>query len=352
METRRFRLADLAARVGGRVSGDPERTIRGVATLERAEEGHLAFLTNPRYRKSAETTRAGAILVGEGVEVAGRDLLIAEHPYVALAEILEVFHPEPAVVPGVSPDARLGVGVRLGRNVSVAPFAVVGDGTEIGDEVVIGPGCAVGEECFLGEGTRLHARVVLYPRTRVGKRCILHSGAVIGADGFGFATRDGVHRKIPQVGRVVLEDDVEIGANTAIDRGAVDDTVIGAGTKIDDLVMVAHGVRIGPGGLLAAQAGIAGSTRLGSHVAMAGQSGVIGHLHLGDRVVVAAKTAVFDDVPSRTFVAGIPATDHRAWKRGQAALKDLPRLRTEVRRLRARIEALEGGGVPASESDD
>jgi UDP-3-O-[3-hydroxymyristoyl] glucosamine N-acyltransferase len=345
-------LADLAARVGGRVSGDPERAIRGVATLERAEPSDLAFLTNPRYRKSAESTRAGAILVGEGVDLAGRDLLIAEHPYAALAEILEVFHPEPAAAPGVSADARIGVGVRLGTGVSIGAFTVVGDGAEVGDGVGIGPGCAVGEECVIGEGTRLHARVVLYPRTRVGKRCILHSGAVIGADGFGFATRDGVHRKIPQVGRVVLEDDVEIGANTAIDRGAIDDTVIGAGTKIDDLVMVAHGVRIGPGGLLAAQAGIAGSTRLGSHVVLAGQSGLIGHLQLGDRVVVAAKAAVFDDVPSRTFVAGIPATDHRAWKRVQAALKDLPRLRTEVRRLRARIVALEGGAAPDSESED
>ena len=252
---------------------------------------------------------------------------------------------------GVSPDARLGEAVRLGRDVSVGAFAIVGDRCHLGDRVVVGAGCVIGENCILGAETRLHPRVVLYPRTRIGARCLVHSGAVLGADGFGFATRDGVHRKIPQVGGVVLEDDVEVGANTTIDRGAIGDTVVGAGTKIDDLVMLAHGVRVGPGGLLAAQVGIAGSAHLGSRVTMAGQSGSAGHIRLGDGVVVAAKTAVFDDVPSGAFVAGIPATDHRAWKRMQVALKDLPRLRTEVRRLRDRIETLERERSDGSRDD-
>lgn len=336
-----FRLAELALRVGGRVVGDGERVVSGVATLDEATPEQLTFLANPRYRGAAENTRAGAVLVGAGTEIPGHDLLVADHPYVALAEILEAFHPELPAAAGVSPDARVGAGVHLGREVSVGPFAVVGDRCRLADGAVVGAGCVLGNDCVVGERTRLHPRVVLYSGTQVGARCIVHSGAVLGADGFGFATKDGVHRKIPQVGRVVLGDDVEVGANTAVDRGALGDTRVGAGTKIDDLVMLAHGVHVGPGGLIAAQAGIAGSTQLGSHVTMAGQSGCAGHIRLGDGVVVAAKTAVFGDVAAGQFVAGVPATDHRAWKRMQAALKDLPRLRSEVRRLRDRLETLE-----------
>jgi UDP-3-O-[3-hydroxymyristoyl] glucosamine N-acyltransferase len=187
-------------------------------------------------------------------------------------------------------------------------------------------------------------RVVLYPGTIVGARCRIHAGAVLGADGFGFATSSGVHRKMPQLGLVVVEDDVEIGANTTIDRGTLGETRIGRGTKIDDLVMVAHGVQIGPHGLLAAQTGISGSTRIGSHVTMAGQSGAAGHLTIGDHVVVAAKTAVFSDVADRSFVAGVPAVDHRAWKRSVALVKILPELRSRVRALEERLAA-QGNGA-------
>jgi UDP-3-O-[3-hydroxymyristoyl] glucosamine N-acyltransferase len=184
-------------------------------------------------------------------------------------------------------------------------------------------------------------RVVLYRGTRVGARCRIHAGVVLGGDGFGFATSDGLHRKIPQVGRVVVEDDVEIGANSTVDRATLGETVIGAGTKIDDLVMVAHGVRIGPGCLLAAQAGIAGSTRVGAGVTFAGQSGVSGHLELGDRCVVAAKSAVLRDLPPGSFVSGIPAFDHRKWRRSQALFSRLPELRSEIRKLERRLESLE-----------
>jgi UDP-3-O-[3-hydroxymyristoyl] glucosamine N-acyltransferase len=346
-----FRLADLARLVGGRVVGDGDRVVTGVATLEAAAPEHLTFLANPRYRRAAETTKAGAILLAPGSEIEGRDLLLADHPYLALAGILEAFHPDTPPPGGVSPDARVGQGVHLGRDVSVGPFAVVGDGSHLADGVVVGAGCVLGEECVIGEGSRLHPRVVVYPRTRLGARCIVHSGAVLGADGFGFATKDGVHRKIPQVGRVILEDDVEVGANSAVDRGALGDTVVGRGTKIDDLVMLAHGVRVGAGGLIAAQAGVAGSAELGARVTLAGQSGCSGHIRIGDDVVVAAKTAVFDDVASGQFVAGVPATDHRAWKRAVAALKDLPRLRAEVRRLRDRMESLERERSERSEED-
>lgn len=339
----RVPLGELARRAGARIVGDPGRRIRGVATLERAGPEDLAFLANPRYRKAAETTRAGAILVPPTAELPGRDLLVAEAPHLALAAILEIFHPETHPTPGVSPDARLGRDLRLGRGVHVGPFAVIGDRTVVGDDVSIGAGSVVGEDCALGRGTRLHPRVVLYRGTRLGERCVVHAGAVLGADGFGFATSPEGHRKIPQVGGVRVGDEVEIGANSAIDRGALDDTVVGDGTKIDDLVMIAHGVRLGPRALLAAQAGIAGSTRIGAGAMFAGQSGAAGHLTLGDGVIVAAKTAVLEDLPDGAFVAGIPAVDHRVWKRAQAALRDLPRLRSELRALRRRVEEIDAG---------
>jgi UDP-3-O-[3-hydroxymyristoyl] glucosamine N-acyltransferase len=344
----RWRLADLASAVGGRVLGDPERALSGVATLEEAGPDDLSFLTNPRYRDAAERSRAGAILVGPGSELTGRDLLEAAEPYLALAEILDRMHPEPRPVPGVSPDARVAPDVRLGRDVAVGPFAVVGSGAVLGDGAIVGAGFVVGEACTVGEGTRLFPRAVLYPGTAVGARCVIHSGAVLGGDGFGFATSKGVHRKVPQIGRVVIEDDVEIGANTTIDRGAIGDTRIGAGTKIDNLVMIAHGVVIGPGGLLAAQSGIAGSTRIGHHAMFGGQSGAVGHLKLGDRAVVAAKAAVFGDVDDGTFVAGIPAVDHRAWKKSQALVKALPELRTRLRELERRVAALASGEEDAT----
>jgi UDP-3-O-[3-hydroxymyristoyl] glucosamine N-acyltransferase len=337
-----WRLEELARLVGGTVRGEPGRLIRAVAPLDAAGPEELSFLINPRYRAAARTSAAGAFLVGPGTDVPGRDLLVADEPYPALATILERLYPAEAVTPGVSPAAHVEPSAVLGRDVAIGPFAVVGAGAVIGDGAAVSSGAVVGAACRIGAGTTLHPRVVLYPGTEVGARCVVHAGAVLGADGFGFATSKGTHRKIPQLGRVVVEDDVEIGANTTIDRGALGETRIGRGSKIDDLVMIAHGVTVGPGALLAAQAGISGSTRLGRNVTFAGQSGAAGHLRLGDGVIVAAKTAVLSDVPDGAFVAGIPAVDHRTWKRSQAAVRTLPELKVRLRSLIARIAALEG----------
>jgi UDP-3-O-[3-hydroxymyristoyl] glucosamine N-acyltransferase len=337
-------LSELARLVGGRVDGDANRRIRTVATLEDAGPDDLSFLTNPAYREAGQRSRAGAILVGPGAGIEGRDLLVAPDPYLALAEILDRMHPAPRPAPGVSRDARLGPGVTLGADVTLGPFAVVGSGARLGDRAVVGAGAVIGDGSAIGADTVLMPRVVLYPGTSVGARCLIHAGVVLGGDGFGFATTAGTHRKVPQLGRVVIEDDVEIGANSTIDRGTLGETRIGRGTKIDNLVLVAHGVVIGPYGLLAGQAGIAGSTRIGSHVTMAGQSGAAGHLKMGDRVVVAAKSAVFTDVPDRAFVAGIPAVDHRAWKRSLALVKMLPELRSRLRTLEERLAALDSRG--------
>ena len=335
-------VAELAALVSGEVRGDTARRIRRVESLESAGPEDLSVLTNARYRAAVGASKAGVVLVGPDVELPGRDLLVAPEPYVAFAKILTHLHPEPPVAPGISASASVAATAKLGQGVAVAPYAVVEEGAVLGNGVALGAGSYVGAHVVVGAGCLIHPRVVLYAGTVVGSRCTLHAGTVLGGDGFGFATgKDGVHHKIPQRGRVVVEDDVEIGANTTIDRGTLGETRIGKGTKIDNLVMIGHGVSVGGGSLLVAQSGIAGSTRLGRYVTLAGQSGVAGHLRIGDRVVAAAKSAVFADVEDGRVVAGIPATDLSTWKRVQAAQRGLPGLRAELRALRARIEAIE-----------
>jgi UDP-3-O-[3-hydroxymyristoyl] glucosamine N-acyltransferase len=347
---RTFALESLAQRVGGVVRGDPAIRIHGIATLEQAGPHQLSFLTHPRYRKSAETTRAAAVLVGPASGLAGHALLEVSQPQLALAQLLELFHPPCAPPPGVSPDARLGRGVELGQAVSVGPFAVIGDQCVVGNHAVIGAGCVLGEGCHVGSQTVLHPRVVLYAGTRLGERCLIHAGVVLGGDGFGFVRDKTGHRKVIQAGCVVVEDDVEIGSNSTVDRATLGETRVGRGSKIDNLVMIAHGVELGADSLLAGQSGIAGSTRLGAGSILAGQAGVAGHLELGAEVRVAAKSAVFDDLAAGAFVAGIPAVAHLRWKRSSAMLERLPLLRRQVRELQVRLAALEARLGSESES--
>ncbi|MGE5233454.1 MAG: UDP-3-O-(3-hydroxymyristoyl)glucosamine N-acyltransferase [Acidobacteriota bacterium] len=333
----RRRLADLAALVGGQVKGDGELAIEGVATLAESGPASLSFLTNPRYRAQAEASRAGAVLVGPGVEIAGHSLLVAAEPYLALARILEEFHPAPAVEPGVHPTAMVAASARVDPGAQLAAHVVVGERSRIAAGVVVGAGCVVGRDCSIGAGSVLHPRVVLYDRTEVGQRCVLHAGVVLGSDGFGFATDAGRHRKIPQVGRVVIEDEVEIGANSTVDRATLDETRIGAGSKLDNLVQVGHNVRIGRGCILVSQSGIAGSTELGDYVVLAGQSGIAGHLKVGDGVRVAAKSAVFQNVEAGQQVAGTPAVAAGKWRRQQALLGRLEEIHRRLLNLEARL---------------
>lgn len=332
------RLAALAELVGGTVEGDPERLIEGLSTLERAGPAQLSFLTNPKYRPQALASKAGALLVGPALAGLGRDLLIADDPYFALAKLLDLFHPAAAAVAGIHPTAVVADGAEVDASASIGPYAVIGAGSRIGAQAVLEAHVVVGRDCRVGEGAHLHPQVVLYDGTELGARTILHSGVVLGADGFGFATRDGVHRKLRHAGRVVVEADVEIGANSAVDRALLEETRIGEGTKIDNLVQVGHNVRTGRGCLLVSQAGLSGSVRLGDGVVLAGQAGVAGHLELGDGSRVAAKSAVFKSVPAGATVAGIPAVDAAAWRRQQALAGRLAELR---RRLRA-LERLVG----------
>jgi UDP-3-O-[3-hydroxymyristoyl] glucosamine N-acyltransferase len=345
-----YRLAELAELVGGRVEGNPDRVVEAVRSLEAAGPRDLSFLKDPRYRGQAASSNAGALLVGPSLADAaalGRDLLVVDDPSYALARLLAALHPDERRPPGIHPTAILEPGCEVHPEAHVGPYAVIGAGSRIGAGAAVLAFVAVGRGCAVGEGTVLHPHAVLYDGTAVGVGCIVHAGVVLGADGFGYATHGGVHHKVPQVGRVVLEEEVEVGANTTIDRATLGETRIGAGTKIDNLVQVGHNVQVGRHCILCGQAGIAGSTRLGNGVVLAGQSGVSGHIELGDGAQVAAKSAALSSVAPRTVVAGIPAIELRKWRR-QAAL--LSRLEEMSRRLRA-VEKRLGAAEDAADTE-
>jgi len=334
-------LAELASLVGGQVLGDPALSVVGVRPLDEAGPQHLSFYHNRKYLAAAQSSRAGALLVRDPAPFPGRNLLVHPEPYLALAKILEVMVPPRRPRPGVHPTAVVAPTARLGEQVSIGPCAVVGEHVVLGDRVVVGPTCVIGEGCQVGDDTVLHPGVVLEPGCQVGARCILHAGVVVGSDGFGFATSGGVHHKVPQVGRVVIEDDVELGANVCVDRATLGETRIGRGTKVDNLVQIGHNVVIGEGCLLVAQTGIAGSSKLGRGVILAGQAGVTGHVTVGDGAVVTAKAGAMEDVPPGSMVSGMPARPHREWLAAQARLYRLEKLLARVAELEERLSKLE-----------
>jgi UDP-3-O-[3-hydroxymyristoyl] glucosamine N-acyltransferase len=344
-----WRLAGLADRVGGELVGDPERAIAGIRTLDEAGPADLSFLTRPEYLPAARASRAGALLVGRRWSELAADQIVVPDPARALADLLELCYPEPRPRAGVHPTAVVGPGVEIAGSAHVGPYAVLGAGTRVEDGAVVHAHVVVGEECVIGARAVLHPHVVLYRRVRVGAGSVVHAGSVLGADGFGYATRGVEHTKIPQVGDVELGDEVEIGALSAVDRALLGSTRIGDGTKIDNLVQVGHNVRIGRGAILCGQAGIAGSARLGDGVVLGGQAGVAGHLAVGDGVRVASKSAVYETVPAGETVAGIPAVPIGGWRRQQALVRRLAEL---WRRLRALERRLGGAGHDAAEGSE
>lgn len=326
-------LGELAALVGGVVRGDAERVVTAIRSLPAAGPSDLSFLTHPKYREEARRSRAGALLVGRDEPDLPQDLLICRDPSWALGALLQHFHPTVKPPPGVHPTAVAGAGCEIDPTASVGPYAVVGEASRVEAGAVLHAGVVVGRGCRIGRDSVLHPRVVLYDGTELGARVTVHAGAVLGADGFGYAEHGGALVKVPQVGRVVVEDDVEIGANTTIDRATLEETRIGAGSKLDNLVQVGHNVRLGKGCVLCGQAGIAGSTRLGDGVVLAGQAGVAGHLEVGSGVQVAAKSALLQSAPAGAKMAGIPAVALSEWRRQSARLQRLAELFRRVRRL-------------------
>jgi UDP-3-O-[3-hydroxymyristoyl] glucosamine N-acyltransferase len=330
---------DIARLVGGRVIGDADATVGAVAPLDRAGANDLSFLAAAKYAPLFARTRAGVVLIApELADAAGdtRARVIVTQPHEALLALLPRLYVSPPRPRGIEPTARIGAGATLGQDVSIGPYVVLGAGARLGDRVWLEAHTVIGEGVTIGDDTHLYPGVTVYSGASLGRRVIVHAGARLGSDGFGYVFREGVHEKLPHVGRCVLEDDVEIGANTAIDRGSVDDTVIGAGTKIDNLVHVAHNVRIGKLCLVLAQVGIAGSARIEDGCVLAGQAGIAGHHTIGAGARVAAQAGVFGDVPAGETWSGYPARPHKEALRASAALFRLPALLKHLERLVAK----------------
>jgi UDP-3-O-[3-hydroxymyristoyl] glucosamine N-acyltransferase len=346
---RELTLARVAEILGARLVGRADAVVRGVGTLSDAGPDEVTFLANPRYAKGLAGTRAAAAIVAEEVPGIATAQLVVADPYSGYARLMrELFIPE-RKARGVSPDARVDPTATLGPEPDIGPFAVVGPGCVIGARATLHAGVHLGAECRLGDDVTLHPGVVLREGVRLGSRVTIHPGAVIGADGFGYATGGGVHVKIPHVGTVVIEDDVELGANVTIDRAVLGETVIGAGTKIDNHVQVAHNVHIGKGCLIAALVGVSGSSELGDYVVIGGQAGISGHVVVGSGVRIAGRGGVTKDIPAGQTVSGFPAIPHREELRRQAALSRLPALRARVEALEKVVES-EAAGAEGGEA--
>ena len=335
-------LRELAARLGCTLRGGGDVEVLRVSGIEEAGPGDLTFVANPRYVSRLATTRASAVILSPDLETPLPSLL-SPNPYLAYARAAALLHPLPRREPGIHPSAQVHPTAVLGEGVHVGPLAVIGARTRVGARTVIHPHVVLYEDVEVGEDCLLHSGVQVRERCRLGSRVVVQNGAVIGGDGFGFARdEDGRYEKIPQVGIVVVEDDVEIGALTAIDRAAMNETRIGRGTKIDNLVQVGHSVTIGHDTILAGQVGIAGSSKVGSGVTLAGQVGVAGHLAIGDGVIATAQTGIPNSVEAGSVVSGYPAIENRAWLKASAVFPRLPELQKRLRELERQVEELLG----------
>ena len=313
----------IAALVAGELIGDGSVSVTGVAPLDRAEANHVSILSSAKYEPMLASTRAGVVLIDpEFRDAVGTKAarIIVRQPLEKLLSLLPRLYPEACQQPGIASTARIGKGAALGERVSIGEYAIIGTNARLGNDVVVDAHCVIGADATIGDGSRLWSHVTIYPGASLGARVMIHSGARIGSDGFGYVFREGAHQKIRHVGRCIVGDEVEVGANTTIDRGSIDDTVIGNGTKIDNLVHIAHNVRIGEKCLIMAQVGIAGSVTVGDGAILAGQAGISGHISIGARSRIAAQAGVFGDIPAGETWSGYPARPHRQSLRASAAL--------------------------------
>jgi UDP-3-O-[3-hydroxymyristoyl] glucosamine N-acyltransferase len=334
-------LRELAERLECRLDGDGGVVIERVAGIEHAGPGDITFLSNSRYAKWVRSTRASAIILADGGPDAPCAMLRSGNPYLAFARAIGVLAATARPAPGIHPMTAIAADAQVGEGVSIGPFVSIGASARIGVRVVIGANVTVGEGASIGDDCWLHAGVSIREGVTLGRRVIVQDGAVIGSDGYAFARRaDGTYEKIPQPGVVVIEDDVEVGANTTIDRPAVGETRVRAGTKVDNLVQIAHGVTVGRDTLLCAQVGIAGSSTVGDGVVLAGQVGVAGHLEIGDGVVATAQTGIPNSVDAGSLVSGYPAIPNRDWLRASAVFRRLPELKKSIAELEDRVAAL------------
>lgn len=330
----KYRLAQIVERFGGEVLGNSRTQISQVATLEGATAEHISFLAQAKYRKLLAGTRASAVILTKAdAGLSALPRIVCDDPYLYFAKVSALFNPPQAVKPGVHRTAVIERGTRIPASASIGAGAYIGRQVKLGKGVVIGPSCHIGDGVVLGAASRLHAHVIIYAGCRLGERALVHSGAVIGADGFGFAQEHGSWRKVPQLGKVLIGDDVEIGANTCIDRGALDDTVIEEGVKLDNLIQIGHNVHIGAHTAIAGCTGIAGSTRIGKRCMIGGGVGILGHLDIADRVTIHATALVTKSIRQAGTYGGYPAEDSRSWARRVAVLRNLDSLRERLRQI-------------------
>lgn len=339
-----YSLRELTSLLGGNITGDPDTWISRVGTLENADGRSISFLTGDRFLQQLKNTRARAVILSSAHQNA-TDLpcIVCGNPYAYFARVSALLNPVALPAAGVHQSASVAPSVALGANVSIGPNAVVGENVHVGDDVVIGANCFVGEGVTIGNASRLHPNITIYNGCQLGARSILHAGVVIGADGFGIALDDGRWVKVPQIGRVIIGDDVEIGANTTIDRGAIDDTVIADGVKLDNLIQIAHNVHVGAHTAIAACTGIAGSVHIGCRCQIGGAVGIAGHLTITDDVNISAKTLITKSITEPgTYTGAYPFEVNRTWRRNAAQIRHLDELVKTVKRLELRLAELEG----------
>ena len=334
-------LGYIAEYLEADLQGDPDIAVSRLAPIEKAKDGEITFLSDPKKAHFLETTKASALIVPEDVSIPGKTLLKVKNPYVAFARVQALFHPGPQSTGGISPQAHIEDLVSLGTRVTIHPFAYIGKGARIGEGSIVYPHVYVGEEVAIGQNCILYPGVRIYARCRLGDRVILHSGVVIGADGFGYAWDGTNHVKIPQVGRVVIGNDVEIGANSTVDRGTLEDTIIGNDVKIDNLVQIGHNVKVGDHSILVSQVGIAGSTEIGQGVILAGQVGVAGHLKIGNGVKVAAQSGIHKNIRDGEVISGSPPMPFKVWVKMAATLPRLPEMRRKIKKLEDELRKIE-----------
>ncbi len=335
MTKKSFRLGEIATALGAELKGDPDLEVTGLATLQAATPGQISFLANPSYAKYLANTQASAVIMSPAaVGDSEINALLLDNPYLGYARLSHWFDPEPVAQPGIHPSAVVDPDARVADTASIGPNVVIEAGVVVGEQVVIGAGTVIGARAQIGAATVIRPRVTLAHDVVLGQRCHILSGAVIGSDGFGFANEKGVWQRIAQLGRVVLGDDVEVGANTTIDRGALDDTRIGNGVKLDNLIQIAHNVQIGDHSAMAAMVGIAGSTRIGRHCVFGGASGVAGHLEIADQVHLTGMTLVTGDIrEAGVYSSGTSADTNRQWRKNAVRFRQLDDLARRIRDL-------------------
>ncbi len=334
-------LREIAEIVGGMIEGDADTIIKGTAGIEEAKQGDITFIANPKYIKHIESTQASAVVCSPEVSADSKVLLKVENPYLAYAKIIHLLHPPMKESGKIDERAAIGENVRLGKNVTIYPFVFMGDGCVVEDGVTVYPHCFIGKNVTIRKNTLIHPNVTVSEGSVIGKRVIIHSGTVIGSDGFGFAKDGPQYYKIPQLGIVQIDDDVEIGAGNTIDRAVMGRTWIKRGVKTDNLVHVAHNVTVGEDTVLVAQVGISGSTKIGNRVILAGQSSTVGHITIGDDVIVGARGGISKDVSSGQVVSGAPHMPHRIWLKATRTFEKLPEMRRAIRVLEKKIKDLE-----------